>query len=81
MTEKKYMWIISNINMETSFIIGRYPDDEDYLNDIYSEMLIDAYTNEPSAFKNYLTLLIAYCESKEDYLACASLLKIKKKIK
>ncbi|MGY4540068.1 hypothetical protein ACVW0P_004510 [Mucilaginibacter sp. UYNi724] len=80
MTDKLSLFIFNQINLQTSLIIGRYPDIEGLLNDWYGELIIES-DDEQKAYKNYLTNVIALLEVRyEDYERCAILLKIRNKI-
>lgn len=69
------------MNSHTSLLIAKYPDDEDLINDWYSDLIADL-DEDHKAFSTYLTKLISLLEAKhEDYEKCGVLLKIKKKIK
>jgi hypothetical protein len=79
MTDKTFQYLFRLVGQETGMLIGRYPNDEDILNDLYEDFLV-SLEDDPKALRNYITMLIGYAESKEYYEKCATLLKLKGKI-
>lgn len=80
MTNKLSLFVFNRINLQTTLIISRYPDVEDLVNEWYADLLMNS-DDEIKAYRNYLTNLIALLEVFEDYEKCATLLKIRNKIK
>lgn len=83
LNDKVYTYVFRIINQETAMLITKYPDsiDETVVNNLYSDLLIEAGDNNSQAFINYLTKLISFSEQKEDYKRCSKLLKLKNKLK
>ncbi len=79
MTDKIYKYIFRLINQETGLLITMYPDDESVINDLYEHMIYSD-VDDCTALKNYIALLIKFCESKEYYEKCSLLLKLNHKI-
>ncbi|MES2265577.1 MAG: hypothetical protein V4520_02375 [Bacteroidota bacterium] len=81
MTKKLSLFVFNRINLQSTLIISRYPDVEDLVNEWYADLLLNS-DDEVKAYRNYLTNLIALLEVRfEDYEKCATLLKIRNKIK
>jgi hypothetical protein len=81
MSDKTLRYIFKLLSQETGLLITKFPEDDTIINDLYEAMIFDDDDNDGlTACRNYITMLIKYCEQKEYYEKCAMLLKLKNKI-